>query len=177
MTGEPGGIPSTEELSMSAIAALPSPSLSLHDHSDSLPAADTKRRKPAVHLTTLHLIQKRDQHSRAACSNRMSERDCAAVYVYVRSIQTELRYHGEALSRKCLVQLKQVDITYLKISFFECAFDRGDRTKTHVSRINARRRVRNYFGQRVELHQARSFLAHDDHRGRAVVDTRSIPCC
>src|SRR5690349_13036559 len=62
----------------------PNCELSLDGHRDGVAATKTQRSDSAFYVPSFHLIQQRHQDSSAACANRMTERDRAAVDVELR---------------------------------------------------------------------------------------------
>ncbi len=61
-------------------------SLSFNDHSDALPAADTERRQPALHVASLHFIEQGDENARTARADGVAKSNRAAVNVDTCSI-------------------------------------------------------------------------------------------
>ena len=77
---------------------------------DAVAAAETEGRYPARPAEPAKRVQKRGQNARAACANRMAERDGASLNVDPSGIEAELTRHRNGLHRERLVQLDQVDV-------------------------------------------------------------------
>src|ERR1035437_7029124 len=57
---------------------------SLHTERHRIPPTQAQRRQPLARSAILHRVEQRDEHTRPARSDRMSERDRAAVHVHAR---------------------------------------------------------------------------------------------
>src|SRR5262245_31907649 len=80
---------------------------------DAVAAAETERRDPALQMAVLQRVQQRRQHARSARSDRMAERDRAAVHVDLRGIDAELFQHGDGLDGERFVELEKVHVVQL----------------------------------------------------------------
>src|SRR5262245_52627673 len=77
--------------------------LSLHRHSNSVAAAETKSGNSAFGLTSCHLIKQRNENPGAAGTDRMAQGDGASVDIHSIRRQFQLIHHGEGLDRKRLI--------------------------------------------------------------------------
>src|ERR687897_182372 len=55
-------------------------------HGDAHAAADAQGREPLLGVAPAHLVEKRHEHPRAGCSDRVADRDGAAIDVHDRRI-------------------------------------------------------------------------------------------
>src|SRR6185369_3293409 len=91
----------------------------LDDHRDALPSADAERRKAERHVALLHRVQQRHEDARAAGTDRMTERDRAAVDVDLGGFDAELGEYAERLRGERLVELPQADVVLLDAGSLE----------------------------------------------------------
>src|SRR4051812_6436262 len=64
--------------------------LALQAHGDAHTAAYTKRGERLLGIALLHFVQQSHQHACARRSDRMPERDCAAVYIYFSAVPAQI---------------------------------------------------------------------------------------
>src|SRR4051812_41758134 len=72
--------------------------------------AEAQRREAALLVSILERVEQRRQHTRAARSDRMAERNRAAVYVHVVPVPVESRAVGKCLRGECLVRLDEIEV-------------------------------------------------------------------
>src|ERR1700723_413292 len=84
--------------------------LALDGECDGIAAAKAERGDTALQIAPLQFIKQRDQHARARCANRMTERDRATVHVYFSRIKLQDARYRDCRDRKCLVQFVQIHI-------------------------------------------------------------------
>src|SRR5215208_2033462 len=80
-------------------------SLPLHAHGDAHAAADAERGEALLGVALLHLEQKRGEHARAGCADRMPERNGAAVDVDLGGIPAEVLVDRAGLGGEGLIGL------------------------------------------------------------------------
>src|SRR5262249_45983096 len=76
---------------------------------DAVAATETQRRDAAFQVAVLQRVEQRRQHPAPARSDRVAERNRAAIDVDFRGIDAELVQHGDGLHRERFVQLEEVD--------------------------------------------------------------------
>lgn len=106
----------------------PNRSQTLEHHRNTLAAADTRA---AYAITLFQSAQRVDEVRRNACtgcSERMPERDGAAIEVALFNRQTQLFLNGEPLRCKRLVHIENVDVVLLQSCFRQCLGNRRGRT-------------------------------------------------
>ena len=125
--------------------SLPNPSyihsiLNLYDCRAAHAAADAKRCKTGLCTLRLHLVKQCDKNAAAGSTNRMAERNRAAVRVkLLNHIDAKILANRNGLRRKCLVCLDNVEIRNLHSGLFENLLRGGNRTNPHNFRTKARR--------------------------------------
>ena len=92
---------------------------SLDDHRDSLAATDASRRQSVASSAAVQLVQHCQNEPRACRTERMSERDRAAVDVSTAAIESELFFHSQILRRKSLVHFDEIDIVQRQTCFLQ----------------------------------------------------------
>src|SRR6266567_5086446 len=115
-----------------------------------------------------------DQNPAAARTDRMPERDRAAVRIDSLIGDPELLDDGERLGGERLVQLVQVDIRELQSRLGERLADGWNRADAHDPRLDANRRVALNGAERLEATLARRARRHHYGGRRAVVHARRI---
>jgi hypothetical protein len=81
---------------------------------DSHPAADTKACNTVFFSPVSKSMKERNNNSGTGSSNRMSERDRATQWIDPLGAQVKIPANSNRLSRKCLVQLEDIDIGNMK---------------------------------------------------------------
>ena len=119
-------------------------------------------------------MQERDDETRAAHPERMTERDRAAVHVHPFLVEAQLPDDGEALRRERLVELDEVDVSGGDARPLEQLADGRNRADAHDPRVDARRGGADERAERVGAQLARRLLARDHERRGAVVDAARI---
>ena len=100
------------ELIFSSLNASAAVSLVACDaHGDTHAAADAQRGEALLGIALLHFMQQRHQHARAGCTDRMADRDRAAVDL--RGIPAEVLVDRAGLRREGFIGLDQVEIADL----------------------------------------------------------------
>src|SRR5689334_400067 len=77
----------------------------LHREGDAHAAADAERRQALLRVAASHLVQQRDEHATARRTDRMPQRDSAAVDVDLRGVPAHLVVHRARLRRERFVDL------------------------------------------------------------------------
>src|SRR5579864_3189547 len=75
----------------------------LHDHRNTLAAADACRGQAILSFATAQFVQQRNHQPRSCCAQRMAQRNRAAIDVHFVAIETKLFFDGEILPCKSLV--------------------------------------------------------------------------
>src|SRR5215213_2028086 len=112
-------------------------SLPLHAHRDAHAAADAERGEALLGVALLHLEQKRGEHARAGCADRMPERNGAAVDVDLGGIPAEVLVDRAGLGGEGLIGLDQIEVANIPAGLLQ----RGARCRNwpgaHDLRIDA----------------------------------------
>src|SRR5688572_14292493 len=82
----------------------------LHDHCDSLAAADAGAGCALSASPALQLIHECEQESSSGRGQRMAQGDCAAVHVRAIAVQPEIVLDGEILSGKRFIDFHEIQI-------------------------------------------------------------------
>ena len=82
----------------------------LHDHRNTLAAADARCGKTILSFATPQFVQQRDHQPRPGRAQRMSERNRAAVDVYFIAIETKFFFDREVLPGKSLVHFYKINL-------------------------------------------------------------------
>ena len=106
-------------------------------HRHPQPAADAQRRQAASSIPFLHLVQQRDEDARAGRTNRMSERDGAAVHVQLLERNGQVAENGQHLGRERLVQLHQIEVVQRQLEAGQEFPDRRHRSDAHDAWVHA----------------------------------------
>src|SRR6266540_4164990 len=115
-------------------------------------------------------MEEGDDEPRPAHSEWMAERDRAAVHVHLLLVDPELADDGEALRRKRLVQLDEVDLVDADTCALEQLPDCGNRPDAHDTRVDPGDRASGEAAERLDAELLRLRLARDHERGGPVVD-------
>src|SRR4029079_15203725 len=99
----------------------------LEQRGHALADADAQRREAVAAVAAAELVQERHDEARAAHSERMAERDRAAVDIDPLRVEAQLTDDREALRRERLVQLDEIDILDADTRPLEQLPHRGDR--------------------------------------------------
>src|ERR1700744_6521287 len=81
--------------SLHSLATLPL--VAREAHGDAHAAADAERGEALLGIALLHFVQQRDQHARAGCTDRMTDRDRAAIDVDLGGIPAQVLVDGAGL--------------------------------------------------------------------------------
>src|SRR5947208_7174509 len=79
-------------------------------HRNSHAAADAQRRQALLGVTLVHFVEQRDQNARARCTDRMAERDGAAIDVDPVGVPAEVPIDRAGLRGERLVGLNEIEI-------------------------------------------------------------------
>src|SRR5206468_12861798 len=111
---------------------------------DAVPAAQAERRDTAFQVAALQRIDQRGEHAAAARSDRVAERDGAAVDVDAVAIDAELVEHRHRLDREGFVELEEVDVLQIPAGFFGDAAHGFDGCHEHELRRQTAGRLRDH---------------------------------
>src|SRR6476469_2903326 len=114
------------------------------------PSAYAHRDQPVPPAPPLQLIQEGRRELGAGATERVAERDRAAVDVQAGGVDREFFQTGENLGGKSLVQLDEIDLIELETDQFEQLPNRRDRSDAESFRLNSGGRKRNESGQRLQ---------------------------
>src|SRR5438876_2453693 len=106
-------------------------------------AADAHGHQTVALLATTKLVEDGDGQLRARASERMAQRDGAAVDVDPLTRQGALAHHGERLTSERFVEFNQVEVLELEARLLQSLRNRGDRADAHDPRRHAAHRVSN----------------------------------
>src|SRR5437870_5054414 len=84
--------------------------LAIQDRRGGLAEADAHRREAVAEVALLHLVEQRGEQARARASERVAERDGAAVDVHAGEVPAQLLRPGERDGGERLVDLDQADV-------------------------------------------------------------------
>src|SRR5690606_24826857 len=84
--------------------------LALNAHRDAHAATDTQRCEPLLGIAALHLVQERDENTGARRTDRMPDRDRAAVDVHDIRIPTHVLVDGTGLGGEGLIGFHEVEV-------------------------------------------------------------------
>src|SRR3954447_23475032 len=84
--------------------------LPFNGHRDGVAASETQRGHSAMDVAPDHLVDQRDEHARAARADGMSEGDRAAVYVYLRGVESKLVRPRPRLHAEGVVERQEVHV-------------------------------------------------------------------
>jgi hypothetical protein len=135
---------------------------------------EAERGNPTLQLPLFERVQQRRQNSCTARSNRVTQRDRAAVHIHFLWIDPELLENGHRLHRERFVQLEEVDIRELPSDLLRHTPHGFNGCHQHVLRGETARRLADDPRQRLyaELLGARG---RHHHRCRgAVIDRRCV---
>src|SRR6266550_2118308 len=141
---------------------------------DGVAAAEAERGKTLFRTTILHRVQKRRQDTRSARSDRMSERDRAAVDVDALPIPAELFAVSDGLRCECFVGLDQIVVADLGPRLLHQISHGLDRCEEEIFRLGSSGGVPGDAAEYLEVVSLGVFLGDDDERGGAVVEARCI---
>jgi len=110
---------------------------SFDSQSNCVAPAEAQRRNPFRLATLLQCMEQRDQYSRPAGANRVSNGYGAAVNIYLCGIEAEVAVYGQRLDAECLVQLEQIYVGEGPTCAGSNLADGGDGGKTKPLRLDA----------------------------------------
>src|ERR1700733_13547110 len=105
-----GRSPSPQWCALHAAPLRGASSLPLDAHGDAHAAADAERGKALLGVALLHLVQQRHQHARPGGTDRMADRDRAAIDVDLGEIPAEVLVDRAGLRGERLVGLDQIEV-------------------------------------------------------------------
>src|SRR5258708_29390030 len=147
----------------------------LEDRGCSLAAADAHGDHAVARTSPPHLAEKLHGELCAGRSERMAERDRAAVHVDTLLVHTELPHHRESLRAERLVQLDEIDLVEGQSGQLQRLRNRRHRTHAHDLRGNAAHREGNETRHRRQTQFDGAVARHDDHRRRTVRGLTGVP--
>src|SRR2546430_2817446 len=103
-----------------------------HDHRRPLAAPDASGAQSEPQLAPSQGVKQVDGDARAGRSERMADRDGAAVHVGLGAVEPQLLLDREVLRRKRLVHLDQIELLELHPGFLQRLAGGGRRADAHV---------------------------------------------
>ena len=85
-------------------------SVARETHRNTHAAADAERGEAFLGIALLHFVQQRHQHARARCTDRVADRDRAAIDVDLGGIPAEVLVDRTGLGREGFIGLDQIEI-------------------------------------------------------------------
>src|SRR6266566_5888908 len=98
---------------------------------DPLPTTDAKGGNTILQVIAPQFVHQRKRHTSAACRQRVTNRDSAAVDICLIALQAQFFLHGKILRGECLIDLHAVEIIQAQIGSFEGLANSGSRADTH----------------------------------------------
>ena len=93
----------------------------------------------------------------------------AAIDIHFIHVEPEIFSHCAGLCSKCLVCLDKVNVGNRETGFLQGLFSRGNWAETHDLGIDARGRIRDYFGHRLQPQFLCLVRGHNQDSHRAVI--------
>src|SRR3954469_10838009 len=146
----------------------------LDDGGNPLPAADARRGEAALLAASAQFEHHREQQPRAARTERMAERDRAAVDVDLVAREAELFLDREILARERFVHFDEIDVVERQAGLRQRPARCRRRSHAHQRRIDAGRRPRDQPADRLQLMPVDRFARREDQRRAAVDDAAGI---
>src|SRR5262245_43354828 len=112
-------------------------------------AADAHSDHPVASLAALHLVKQRGRQLRPRATERVAERDRAAVDVQPFEIEVQLLDHRERLRGEGFVEFDQIDLLELQTGRLQRLRNRDDRSDSHFFGRDASSRKRDESGHRL----------------------------
>ena len=120
-------------------------------------------------------MDKHRHEARAAGTERVAQRDRAAVHVDLRRIELQLIDAHDGLARERLVELDEVEIIHGQAGSCERLLCRWNRAYAHNGGIHARDGRRDHSRKWLHPQGARPIGLDQQHRRRPVIDARRVP--
>src|SRR5690606_668386 len=99
---------------------LPTRSVASYAHGNTHATADAERRQSLLCVPPCHLEQQGVEDPRPGSTDRMAQRNGAAIDVYLFGIPAHVLVDGKSLGRKGLVCLDQVEIVHTPAGLLQC---------------------------------------------------------
>src|SRR5213596_2213388 len=131
-------------------------------------AADAHGHEAVALLAAAKLVEDGYGQLRARATERMAERDGAAVDVDPLARQRAFAHDGERLTSEGFVEFDQVEVFELEAGLLEGFRNRGDRADAHDPRWHAAHRVSDEAGERLQSELVQFFPGHH-HDGCSAV--------
>src|SRR5579883_2855988 len=136
---------------------------------DPLTTADTEGGRAIFQVMTAQFGDQSDGQARAAGSQRMANRDRAAIDVRFLAIQAKLFLYREILGRERLVDLHTIQVRELEIRALESLANSRRRTDTHDIGRHAHNSPRDQASLRLQIIPLDRLPGREDHTGPGVV--------
>src|SRR5437879_11955784 len=146
-------------VTITSIESPPSGREAFHDHRRSLAATDAGRAQAETLVTPPQGVEQVDGDARAGRSQRVADRDGAAVHVGLGAIEPQLLLDREVLGRERLVHFDQVELLDLHPGLLDPLAGRGPGTDAHVLRLDARDSPRHEPAPGLPAERPRALLA------------------
>src|SRR3954454_18160760 len=144
----------------------------LDDRAGAEPAAAAHRDEPERAVHALELVQRRGDEPRACGTDRMAERDGAAVGVHVAEVRVHLTFPREHDRGERLVDLDRVEVVDRQAGPPEQVLRRVDRAGEHEDWVDAHEALVDDTRARSQPELLGPPRAREQHRGRAIGDLR-----
>src|SRR5271169_6260811 len=140
-------------------------------------AAEAEGCDAALQIAALQFVEQGDEDARAGCTNRVSEGDRAAIYVYFFGVELQHAGYGNGRDREGFVQFIEVYVLVaVPASFLQEFFHGVDRSHHHPFGFDAADGLRDDARHGLFAEARGIFFAGDDHGCGAVVRARRVPC-
>src|ERR1700674_3631811 len=137
-------------------------------------AANAQGRNATFGLALEHLTQQRDRDARSGATDRMAERDRAAIDIQFLRIEMQFPVAGQDLGGEGFVELYQVEIGYAELMLLLHLAQRRYWSNAHDARIHARGSYGQNAGEWFEVVFPGEVFAREHDCGGAIRDAGRI---
>src|SRR3954452_13093298 len=146
----------------------------LHEHRLAHAAGDAHRLDPVGLVERLEVVEQRGHDPRARHAERVAEGDRAPERVQLVVVDPQLVLARDDLGGERLVDLHDVDVVHRHPGLLQESLDRRDRAEAHDLRADRGDARRDDPRARLQPERLGLLLAHDEHRGGAVVQGAGV---